>query len=151
MAKISAERKTAYYVGNGIALLGLILFLSTFISAAMNFGNFDNFSSRGQSMAMRAFGGMILIFIGSFIANVGAKGLAGSGVILDPEEAREDLKPYSHQAGGMLSDTLEKAELSKHIAGTGSQPQRVVMLKCRDCSFLNEEDSKFCQECGSKI
>ena len=151
MAKISAERKTAYYAGNAIALLGVILFLSTFISAALNFGNFDNFEARGQSMAFRAFGGMILIIIGAVISNVGARGLAGSGVILDPEEAREDLKPYSHQAGGMLSDTLEKAELGKHLGGVASQPERVIMIKCRQCSFLNEEDSKFCQECGSEM
>ena len=99
---------------------------------------------------LRAIGGMILIIIGSVIRSVGARGLAGSGVILDPEQARDDLKPYSHMAGGMVSDTLDKANLNEHL-GFGGQPERVVMLKCRECGFLNEEDSKFCQECGSEM
>ena len=98
MSKISAQRKTTYYVGNAIAIIGVICFLSTFVSAASNFGNFDNFEARGQSMGLRAITGMIMIIVGAVVSNIGARGLAGSGVILDPEEAREDLKPYSHQA-----------------------------------------------------
>ena len=52
--------------------------------------------------------------------------------------------------GGTISDTLDKANLRDHLGGD-SHAQRVVMIKCRDCGFLNEEDSKFCQECGSAI
>jgi len=150
MTRISPERKTAYYVGNGIALLGLLLFLSVFVTTALNFGNFDNFDGQARSAGLRAISGILLIIIGSVIHNVGARGLAGSGVMLDPEKAREDLKPYSHMTGGMISDTLDKANLGDHF-GVGSQPERVVMLKCSQCRFLNEEDSKFCQECGSEI
>ena len=150
MSKISAERKTAYYVGNGIALLGLLLFLSVFVTAALNFGNFNNFDIQARSSGLRSIGGIFLIIIGSAIRRMGAFGLAGSGVTLDPEQAREDLKPYSHMTGGMISDTLDKANLDEHL-GSGSQPEQVVMLKCRECRFLNEEDSKFCQECGAEI
>lgn len=151
MSKISAERKTAYYVGNAIALLGVILFVSVFITGALNAGNFTNFEGQMRSSGLRAISGMILIVIGAAIANIGAKGLAGSGVILDPEEAREDLKPYSHQAGGMLSDTLDKANLAEHLGAVAAKPQQIIMIKCRACEKLNEEDSKFCQECGEKI
>jgi hypothetical protein len=31
------------------------------------------------------------------------------------------------------------------------QPQKVVMIKCPACGKLNEEDSRFCQECGRKM
>lgn len=138
MAKISPERITAYYTGYLIAAIGVLLFLS-------------NFFTFGVSMP-RAIGGMALIVIGQAIAKVGAQGLAGSGMILDPEQARKDLKPYSHQTGGMIGDVLEKADLKTHLGGLGSAaPQQIVKIKCRDCGFLNEEDSKFCQECGSKI
>ena len=43
--------------------------------------------------------------------------MAGSGVMLDPKKAREDLKPYSHMTGGMISDTLDKANLRDHLGG----------------------------------
>ncbi len=150
MTQISTERKTAYYLGTGIALLGLLLFLSVFVTAALNFGNFDHFEAQVRSFGLRAFGGIVLLFVGSAIRNVGARGLAGSGVLLDPEQAREDLKPFSHMTGGMISDTLDKANLGKHL-GVGARPDRVVMLKCRECGFHNEENSKFCQECGSEV
>lgn len=151
MSKISAERQTAYYVGNAMTVLGVILFFSVFVTGFMNAGNFNDFEGQARSSGLCALSGMILIFVGQFVANVGAKGLAGSGVILNPEEAREDLKPYSHQAGGMLSDTLDKANLREHLGSVTGQPQQVVMIRCLACEKLNEEDSKFCQECGEKI
>ena len=49
-------------------------------------------------------------------------------------------------AGGMVKDALEEADLN-----LGGKPERVIMIKCRNCGKLNEEDSKFCQECGEKI
>ena len=83
--------------------------------------------------------------VGQIISSIGARGLAGSGVVLDPEKAREDLKPYSKMAGGMLGDALEESNLPEHL---GNKSERVVMIKCSSCGKLNEEDSKFCQECG---
>lgn len=106
---ISPERQTLYYVGMAIALLGLLSFASTFLSAALNFGNFDNFEARGRSMALRAFGGMAMIVIGGALSNIGTKGVAGSGLVLDPKRSREDLEPWSRFAGGMVGDALNEA------------------------------------------
>jgi len=145
---ISPERKTAYYAGMIISGVGLLLFISVFITGAMNFGNFDNFEGRARSSMFRAIGGMILIVIGQVIRGIGARGLSGSGVVLDPEQARKDLKPYSTMAGGMLGDALEASDLSEHL---GTKGERVVMIKCSTCGTLNEEDSKFCQECGNSF
>ncbi|NQZ56827.1 MAG: zinc ribbon domain-containing protein [Lentisphaeraceae bacterium] len=145
--KISDERKAAYYIGMGISILGFILFISNFFIAASNFGNFNNFESRGQAMMFRAIGGMVLIIIGQVIASIGAKGLAGSGIKLDPEQARKDLEPYSRMAGGMVKDALEEADINLG----GGRSERIIMIKCRGCSKLNEEDSKFCQECAAPI
>ena len=150
MAEISQGRKTAYYAGNALAVLGFIIFFSVFVTGVFNFGDFSNFEAEARSAGIRGVLGMALIIVGGFVRSIGAQGLAGSGVVLDPEQAREDLKPYSHQAGRMLNDVLEKAEPTKHL-GVGAAPERVVMLKCRECSFLNEEDSKFCQECGTRM
>lgn len=43
---------------------------------------------------------------------IGRAGLAGSGVVLDPQRAREDLEPWSRMAGGMVKDTLDEAGIS---------------------------------------
>lgn len=145
--QISDGRKAAFYIGTVIAGLGLLSFLSTFVTFASNFGNFHDFEARGQSIAGRALGGMIMMMVGGAIRGIGARGLAGSGVVLDPEQARDELEPYSRMAGGMVKDALDEADVS---LGAGAREQ-VVMIRCRECGKLNEEDSKFCQECGKPI
>lgn len=147
--QISEERKTAYYLGGLLMVLGGLLFFSVFITGAMNFGRFDNFAENAQSSMLRALGGMALVIIGGMIRGIGARGLAGSGVVLDPEKARQELEPYSRMAGGMLKDALSEANVS--LGGKPEKPEKVVMVKCPACGKLNEEDSKFCQECGKKF
>ena len=143
---ISDERKTAYYVGMGLQILGGLLFASTFVTFLMRFGDFTDFEARARSEVFRAFGGMALLIIGGIVRGIGARGLAGSGVILDPEKAREELEPYSRMAGGMAKDLLEEANIN-----IGSEPAKVIMVKCRSCAGLNQESAKFCQECGAKL
>lgn len=142
---ISAERKGAYYIGGAITLVGMILFGSTFLLIFGAFGG-NAGPDMGQSFIARGFGGFVLIVVGSFIRKMGARGLAGSGVVLDPERARDELSPYSRMAGGMVRDALDEGDIN-----LGGRSERVVMIKCRECSHLNEEDSKFCQECGTAI
>jgi hypothetical protein len=145
--QISEGRKAAYYLGMGLMILGGVLFASTFVTFAINFGDFSNFESNAKSGMFRAFGGMALLVVGGIIRGIGARGVAGSGVILDPEQARSELEPYSRMAGGMVKDALDEADVE---LGTG-KAERVIMVKCRECGKLNEEDSKFCQECGKEI
>jgi hypothetical protein len=145
MAKrISQGRKTAYYIGMVLAIIGAITFGSVFVSGIMNFGNFDNFEARGRSMAARGFGGMALMIAGMVVMTIGARGAAGSGLVLDPKKAREDLEPFTRMAGGMVKDALDEADITLGK----SNSEKVIMIKCRKCGKLNEEDSKFCQECG---
>jgi hypothetical protein len=150
MAKqISSERKTAYYLGTVLMVIGGLLFFSVFVTAAMNFGDFSNFDVNAKSSMFRAIGGMALLFVGGIIRSVGAQGLAGSGVVLDPNQARDELEPYSRMAGGMVKDALDEADVQ--LGGPTEGLEKVVMIRCRECGKLNEEDSKFCQECGKKI
>ncbi len=146
--QISEERQAAYYVGMALTVLGVLLFVSVFITGAMHFGDFSNFASDSRSSMFRALAGMALIAIGQVIRGIGARGLAGSGVVLDPERAREELEPYSRMAGGMVKDALDEADV--HLGGK-TTVEKVVMVKCPACGKLNEEDSKFCQECGRKF
>jgi hypothetical protein len=88
---------------------------------------------------------------------VAARGKAGSGLVLDPQQAREDVEPWSRMQGGVIKDTLDEAginleQVSKNLTNAAtSQPQKVIIIKCPHCSKLNEEDSKFCQECGKPL
>ncbi len=141
--QISDERKFVFYLGAGMMLIGALLFASIFVSFALNFGDFTNFESRAKSSMFRAFAGMALLITGGFVRGIGARGLAGSGVVLDPAKARKDLEPYSRMVGGMVKDALGAANMQP-----GSASEKVVMIKCAGCGKLNEEDSKFCQQCG---
>ncbi len=144
--QISEDRKAAYYIGMALMVIGGLLFASTFVTFAAHFGDFNNFESRAKSEMFRAFGGMALIVIGGIVRAVGAAGLAGSGTVLDPEQARKDLEPYSRMVGGMVKDALEEVK-----PGVDGKPEKVIMIKCPACGKLNEEDSKFCQECGKQL
>ncbi len=144
--RISDERKAAYYIGGLVQLIGVIMFLSTFVTGAMNFGDISNFEENAKSEMFRAFGGMGLLIVGGIIRGIGARGLSGSGVILDTEKARDELEPYSRMAGGMVKDALDEADIN-----LGGKSEKVIMIRCRNCQKLNEEDSKFCQECGEGI
>lgn len=149
MRQISDERKTAYYIGSGLMGIGLILFLSTFVTFISHFGDFSNFVGDAKSDFGRAFFGMILMMLGGAIRGIGAQGLAGSGTVLDPQRAREDLEPFSRQAGGMLGDALDEAGIDLSKKRDEPQIVQVVKLKCQGCAALNDEHAKFCSQCGA--
>ena len=127
-----------------ISIIGVILFMSVFF---VGFSNDPFMHDDGMGSMQNGFIGFIMIAVGGFIMNLGARGAAGSGLILDPEKAREDLNPYTSAAGGMLSDALEEVELFKRKE-TGSE---VVKVRCQSCRELNDEDSRFCKGCGKEL
>jgi hypothetical protein len=145
--QISEERQAAYYIGLGLMILGGVLFAVGFVTFLSHFGDFSNFQSNAKTDGFLWFGGMVLLIVGGIVRGIGARGLAGSGVVLDPEEAREDLEPYTRMAGGMAKDALDEAG----IALGSKEPERVVMVRCQACGKLNQEEAKFCQECGKKL
>ncbi|MHC5145965.1 MAG: zinc-ribbon domain-containing protein, partial [Planctomycetota bacterium] len=105
----------------------------------------------GPGVMLVAFICFGLIIAGGGIRSVAARGTAGSGLVLDPEKAREDLEPWARMGGGMVKDALDEADIDLKNLGGGAQPEKVIMIKCRECGKLNEEDSKFCQECGKSL
>jgi ribosomal protein L40E len=141
--QISSERKTLFYVGRALMGIGLVLFLSVFVTFAFA----DPFAFPDSNPMAPAIVGFIMIFIGTLISNVGAHGKAGSGMILDPEQAREDLKPFSRQAGGMLNDALDAADIKEHLSVT----KEIVKVRCRSCGELNDEDATYCKKCGARM
>ncbi|MCX7872276.1 MAG: SHOCT domain-containing protein [Verrucomicrobiae bacterium] len=106
---IRPERKAVYYIGIAITALGFIMFISVFISSALHFGDFGNFDARVKSMGLRGIIGIILIIIGGIFSAVGRMGLSGSGIKLDPQQARKDVEPWSRMSGGIIKDALDEA------------------------------------------
>jgi len=148
--QIPPERKAIYYVGMALFVIGILLFLSTFFTFMMNFGNFENFADNARSDGIRAFGGMFLMIVGGIIMGIGARGLAGSGIILDPEKARADVEPWSRLGGGVVQDALSEVGIAKKLEDRLDAPQQ-VKIRCRKCQMLNDDTAKFCNQCGSAI
>ena len=132
---ISPERKGAYYLGMIITGIGFLLFLSTFVSFISHFGDFFDFAGRTRSGMMRAFVGMIFIVAGQVIMRIGSSGVAGSGLKLDPQEARKDLEPWSRMSGGMLKDTLDEAGINV----SGQMPEMPFDEQLRRLESLRQE------------
>ena len=136
---VSEGRKIIYYVGMAIGVAGLLCFLSIFVSIALNFGNFSNFDGQVQSFVLRAIGGMAMMMLGSVLAVVGRLGAAGAGIILDPQQARKDLEPWSRSTGGMIKDGLDEAGIDLSGLGGAAEEKEDFTATLRKLHALKEE------------
>jgi hypothetical protein len=166
--QITAERRALYYGGMALIAVGILLFVSTFF-AGPEFGSRNdpqpgepNFWQRaqerheefGQGMKAtmyRTLLGMGVMVIGGILMNIGARGAAGSGLVLDPEKARQDLEPWSRMGGGIVQDALSEVPMVKKIEEGMGNPQAQVKVRCQKCQGLNDEAAKFCNQCGAAI
>jgi hypothetical protein len=145
------ERKAAYYVGMALLVLGFLTFGSVFVTAAMNFGDFSNFESDARSSMMRAIIGMGMIIVGGIVMSVGQRGLHGSGILIDPQQQRREVEPWSRMQGGVVDDALSEVKTLDKLGGAGAEPVTHVKVRCRACSALNDETDKFCGQCGAPL
>ncbi len=143
--EISKERKALYYGGMALMGVGFLLFISVF------FTGFSRMNSplsmmEGPGFMSRGIVGIVLIAAGAVLRGVGARGTAGSGLVLDPKKARDDLAPYTDALGGMARDAVDA------FKGEGEPPEeQKVMVRCRACRALNDETAKFCSQCGAAL
>lgn len=157
MSKITNKRKVTYYIGMGMMILGFILFISVFFTTAnmMTSDPFStNYGSFARSFMLRPIIGMILIVVGAIVMNIGARGAAGSGIVLDPEQAREDLRPFNEAKGDMINDVISNIDVVDSITSfqnNQSAPKEIIKIKCRNCNSLNDEDARYCKECGRQL
>ena len=133
---ISKSRKFMFYCGTAMMALGVILFILPFFFFMLE----DLFF---VSFILAPFG-FVMIIVGAILRMLGSKGLAGSGFILNPNKAREDLKPHTEALGGVIDDVLSNTNIVKNST-------QIVMVRCTKCETLNPESSKFCNQCGEKI
>lgn len=152
--KISKERQATYYVGIGLSIVGFLVFISNFFNTPSVRSGFGEFEAGMNSMATTAITGMVMIIAGTIISQIGAKGAAGSGLILDPDKARDDLKPWSVMTGGIINDAVSQIDAINTIkpdVESKSEIKTEVMIRCRSCKALNDEDAKFCKNCGEEL
>jgi hypothetical protein len=166
--QISPERKAIYYGGMALIVVGILLFVSNFFMVPDIGGRNDpqpgepdfwtraqerheEFGRGMQAAMVRALLGMGLMVVGGILMNVGAKGAAGSGLVLDPRKARQDLEPWSRMGGGVVQDALSEVDVVKKIEAGIGNPQPQVKVRCQKCQGLNDETAKFCNQCGASI
>jgi hypothetical protein len=100
-------------------------------------------------LLIRGAGGIAVSLVGQVVRQIGLRGLAGSGIVLDPARARNDLKPWAHMAGGLVNDALTEVNDSGHARPNAFPPQPVaVKVRCPKCRTLNDEDARFCKACA---
>ncbi len=146
--KISSTRKQLYYFGMALMVIGFILFMSSF------FITFEpSFGFGPPPFFVRAVIGMICIIIGSVLMSIGQRGTAGSGLILDPEKAREDLQPFSQAKGKMINDVIENVDVARDFfdRSSNTEVKEIIKIRCRSCEELNDEDARFCKSCGKEL
>ena len=137
---IHEGRKAAYYAGMAMTAIGFLTFISVFVTGAMNFGDFSDFEARGRSSMMRGVIGMALMIGGGVLRSVGARGLAGSGVVLDPQRARQDVEPWARMGGGMLKDALDEADVDvSRVTRMSSDQAEDFEAKLRKLHKLHED------------
>lgn len=142
--QVSPERKAIFYIGGAVAVLGFVCFLSVFFTFIANFGDFTDFEGQVRSMAKRALVGVVMIGVGKWMAGIGRMGLAGSGVKLDPEEARRDVEPWSRMTGGVVKDMLDETGIK---LGSPAPDEELTfdeklrrLQKLRDDRLISEQD-----------
>jgi hypothetical protein len=157
-----------YYGGMALVAVGLLIFVSNFFAGpdiggrnepppgAPDFWEraeqrHEEFGRSMKAMTARAFLGMGLMVVGSILMKVGARGAAGSGLVLDPEKARKDLEPWSRMGGGVVQDALSEVNVVKKVEGGAGNPPPQVKVRCRRCQGLNDETARFCNQCGSAL
>lgn len=91
---IPAERQLLYYIGMALMGLGALLFFAGFLAGASMFATMTIDLDAPRRMATLSTVAMLLLIAGGLLMRVGRYGAAGSGVILDPRKARQDLRPW---------------------------------------------------------
>lgn len=83
------------------------------------------------------------------------KGLAGAGLILDPERERRDAEPFSRSKGGKFADSYDEfrneSKIHEDLERVKVSQKEKIMVRCPKCKTLNDEDASFCKSCGEKL
>lgn len=139
--QISEARKSLHRFGVVLQIGGFVGFLACFAAFATA-GSFDS----AMPWWVAGLVSMFAMIGGGAMRHVAARGVAGSGLVLDPDAARDDLEPWARVAGGLAKDAIDESGV---LQGRADEP--AIRVRCRACRTLNDEDAKFCDECGKPL
>lgn len=136
---ISDSRKGLYYLG---MVLGAAGFLCCFGAVASGgCGIAAGGIPHPSGIFPIFFVGMFLFIAGGILVGIGRRGLAGSGIVLDPKQARKDLKPWAKMGGGILKDALEEAGLKKEeSASSDLETDLRALYRLHQDGILSDEE-----------
>jgi len=117
---VSGKRKNLYALGIGLTVLGVVMIVVGFAGFIIAGSQFNT------SLAIVFFltfgGGMGVSVFAQVIRGIAARGVAGSGLVLDPEKARRDLEPWSRMGGGMIRDVLDESGIAPKLTNSQKFP-----------------------------
>jgi hypothetical protein len=153
-------RTALSYVGTALLVVGGLLFLSTFWTAALNFGNFDNFEERGRSMATRAVGGMTLMIFSAIISGA-ASGRRGRWSVGTPDGAKNATREIMAQIAEGLKEAPKARPVHCQYCNSLNDPSNSKCVscgaalagekRCAACGKQNNPDARFCNQCGKAL
>lgn len=150
--QLSPERQMLHYVGTALVGGGILIFFLTMVYLFFN-GHKDMSFDGPPRAVVGFFIGMGMAIVGGVLKGLGRGGLAGSGLVPDPEQARRDLEPWNRSAGGQVADAIKEIPAVKQVLDRVGQPAApaVVKIRCRECRALADETARFCPQCGKPL
>ncbi|MFX1254914.1 MAG: zinc ribbon domain-containing protein [Promethearchaeota archaeon] len=139
-------------LGSGvvIAVIGLVLFLSTaFPSITGNMGFEDILGAFGQSF-IGSFIGLIILFVGSVMVIIGIYVLFFSNIGKIASYVADETAPATTTMSGAVTKGLrEGGGIPIDVSVTESKEK--IKIKCQNCGALNDEDDTYCSKCGESL
>ena len=53
--------------------------------------------------------------------------------------------------GGVLQDTLSEVDVVNKVVDQLQPEEQQIKVRCRNCKALNDENAKFCDQCGESL
>lgn len=122
--QLSGTRKLLYYAGMVTCVIGVLLFLSTFVTFLANFGNFNNFDAQVRSGGYRAFGGMLwLILLSPTLATAA-----------EPYSSEDEVDHRANAIASLRAKLIEAERLASEITRlreAAGEPRPNLRLRVR--------------------
>lgn len=154
--KYSKGKKKAKIIGKLLLIFGIILIiggivtfsLSIFLGPTMDM-DFEEFGEAMELSGTLSFLGIGLIAGGGFMAMFGGIALYISHMGKITSYVAEEISPAATKmTGAVIKGVHEGGGIKIQMDDASKQK---IMIKCRNCGELNEEDDVFCSKCGEKL
>lgn len=134
--KYSESNKATVYAGIALVVIGCLLFGAFMLIFVLDTLNIPFIELNMTVLNVCIFGGVFFVISGLVLKNI------------DKIKQRQEETRLEHEA--------EEEEIMEHeeegaINLFSVHNEKTIMVKCRACGKLNDENAKFCCECGDKL